>query len=546
MLLDISISFNGVTRNGIARLNEDGILDETFNPGGGADNPITDFTIQSDGKIIIVGDFTTFNGSNAIRIARINPDGSLDRSFNAGIGPNSTVNSVDVLSNGKIIIGGDFSTYNLLNNNGLMILNGDGSVYNKFNIGNGFNGSVKKVLAQPDLKIFCGLFTKFNDNLSNRIIRINYDGTIDRSFNIGTGANAAVYSMALQQDGKIVIGGDFNQFNGLNKNAIVRLNHDGTPDPTINFGTGANGSVLAVAIRSNYKLILGGGFTQFNNSDKKHIAQVHGGIIRTPGRLQFNFDEYVINEKGTNAIVTVVRSGGLMGDISTLFSTVDNTTANSATPGLDYTPLTTKLSFPEGEAIQNISLNIFDDIMIEDNEVVDLKLSEFTKGTEGLQSESKLIIRSDDSGVGFGSKLYSITEGQDGSLARIEIKRIGSLIGEVDITFLTATNGTAQATSDFQMVSNKIHFDDFETSQFINIPIVDDDIIEPTESVTLLLTNLLGNAYIQRDESKLNIVDNDFATGEFSFELSSYRALESANFATIGVVRTNGFTGIVD
>ena len=57
-----------------------------------------------------------------------------------------------------------------------MILNGDGSVYNKFDIGNGFNGSVKKVLAQPDLKILvCGLFTKFNDNLSNRIIRINYD-----------------------------------------------------------------------------------------------------------------------------------------------------------------------------------------------------------------------------------------------------------------------------------------------------------------------------------------------------------------------------------
>ena len=181
----------------------------------------------------------------------------------------------------------------------------------------------------------------------------------------------------------------------MNKNAIVRLNHDGTPDPTINFGTGANGSVLAVAIRSNYKLILGGGFTQFNNSDKKHIAQVHGGIIRTPGRLQFNFDEYVINEKGTNAIVTVVRSGGLMGDISTLFSTVDNTTANSATPGLDYTPLTAKLSFPEGEAIQNISLNIFDDIMIEDNEVVDLKLSEFTKGTEGFQSRAKLQIASD-------------------------------------------------------------------------------------------------------------------------------------------------------
>jgi hypothetical protein len=52
-----------------------------------------------------------------------------------------------------------------------------------------------------------------------------------------------------------LLGGNFNEFNGLNKNGIVRLKRDGSVDPTINFGSGANGSVLAIALRSDYKLI---------------------------------------------------------------------------------------------------------------------------------------------------------------------------------------------------------------------------------------------------------------------------------------------------
>ena len=60
-------------------------------------------------------------------------------------------------------------------------------------------------------------------------------------------------------------------------------------DPTINFGTGANGSVLSIALRPDYKMILGGGFTEFNSKPKQHIVQIHGGIIRTPGRLEFKF-----------------------------------------------------------------------------------------------------------------------------------------------------------------------------------------------------------------------------------------------------------------
>jgi len=205
-----------------------------------------------------------------------------------------------------------------------------------------------------------------------------------------------------------------------------------------------------------------------------------------------------------------------------------------------------ELTFPEGEAIQNVAIDILDDIEIENDELVGLILSGFTENTEGLQSEAELLISSDDSSIGFGSPLYTVTEGQDGSIARIEIQRLGALLGELELSFLTATNGTAQAKADFLMVSNKVQFVDFETSKFVNVPVLDDDKIEPIESVVLILTNLVGNAFIKVDESKLNIIDNDFGTGEFSFEYPSFRVRENDSFASIGIVRTNGFTGIVE
>src|SRR5206468_1632456 len=65
-----------------------------------------------DGKIIIGGDFTTYSGTTRNRIARINADGTLDASFNPGTGASGTVYSTAVQSDGKIIIEGSFTSYN--------------------------------------------------------------------------------------------------------------------------------------------------------------------------------------------------------------------------------------------------------------------------------------------------------------------------------------------------------------------------------------------------------------------------------------------------
>ena len=85
---------NGVQRNGIARLNTDGSIDTTFNPGNGANGPVYSVALQLDGTILIGGDFTSFDGILVNRIARLLADGQLDLNYQTGLGPDGPVFSV--------------------------------------------------------------------------------------------------------------------------------------------------------------------------------------------------------------------------------------------------------------------------------------------------------------------------------------------------------------------------------------------------------------------------------------------------------------------
>jgi uncharacterized delta-60 repeat protein len=269
-------SYNGTGRNYIARLNADGSLDGTFNPGTGANNIVRTTALQSDGKIIIGGSFGSYNGTARNYIARLNADGTLDNTFNIGTGTNSVVYTTALQSDGKIIIGGNFTTYNGTSINTIARLNANGTLDNTFNPGTGANGFVYTTALQSDGKIIIGgEFTSFNGTAINRIARLNADGTLDGTFNPGTGASATVWTTALQSDGKIIIGGFFTSYNGTGRNRIARLNADGTLDGTFNPGTGASATVWTTALQSDGKIIIGGGFTSFNGTAINTIARLN-------------------------------------------------------------------------------------------------------------------------------------------------------------------------------------------------------------------------------------------------------------------------------
>ena len=111
----------------------DGTPDTTFstNIGSGFNSSVFGVAVQSDGKIVVGGDFTTINGTGSNKIARLNADGTPDTTFSTNIGSgfngggfNNGVFGVAFQSDGKIIVGGNFTTINGTTSNFIARLNG--------------------------------------------------------------------------------------------------------------------------------------------------------------------------------------------------------------------------------------------------------------------------------------------------------------------------------------------------------------------------------------------------------------------------------------
>jgi uncharacterized delta-60 repeat protein len=269
-------TMNGVSRNRIARLNSDGSLDTGFNPGTGANSYVLALALQSDGKVLVGGGFTTMNGVSRNYIARLNSDGSLDTGFNPGTGTNGVVYALALQSDGKVVVGGLFSTMNGVSRSCIARLNSDGSLDTGFNPGTGANGQVGALALQPDGKVLVGgYFTTMNGVSRNFIARLNSDGSLDTGFNPGTGANDGVSALALQPDGKVLVGGYFSTMNGVSRNCIARLNSNGSLDTGFNSGTGANDGVSALALQSDGKVLVGGFFTTMNGVSRSCIARLN-------------------------------------------------------------------------------------------------------------------------------------------------------------------------------------------------------------------------------------------------------------------------------
>jgi uncharacterized delta-60 repeat protein len=221
-------NYSGITANRLMRLNSDGTFDSTFSIGAGFDNAVECVRVQSDGKYIAVGIYTNFSGQSRNRIARLNSNGSLDTTFVVGTGLSSIGRWVEIQSDGKYIVGGDFTSYSGLSADRIVRLNTDGSRDSSFVIGTGFNGTVRQVLILPSGKIMCvGDFTSYSGVSCNRIVRLNTDGSVDTTFNSGSGFNNSVRTIILDSKGYFTIGGDFTNYNGVISNRIVRLDQFG-------------------------------------------------------------------------------------------------------------------------------------------------------------------------------------------------------------------------------------------------------------------------------------------------------------------------------
>ena len=265
-----------------------GAYDRNFNPHSqydteppynfdpGANNQVQAVAAQPDGKVLIGGDFTSFNSYPVNRIGRLYVDGSVDRQFLTGTGADDTVTAIELRQDGRILIGGGFRSYNGNVSYGLAELNADGTLSTGFDVGTGFNAPVRDMKLMEDEKLLVvGEFNSYNNTNAVHIARLHSDGKIDHQFAPKRVPNAPVNAVDFDQDGSIVAVGEFNMVGDYKRNFIVKYKSDGRIDPDFESVEGANGIIHDVVIQPDGKIIIAGDFTRINFVERNRIARLN-------------------------------------------------------------------------------------------------------------------------------------------------------------------------------------------------------------------------------------------------------------------------------
>ena len=331
------LTVGSLTRTELLRLNANGTPDASFNAGAGPGpgGYLRDFEPQPDGAVVAVGAFGTFSGQVAAGVVRLLPNGGLDSGFavGSGIGTGGTnqASAVAIQPDGKILVGGRFATFNGQPANGLVRLNADGSSDPTF--ASPLNQSLARVeglLLQPDGKVLAyGLLPvnstshptpgivrllpsgsldpsfsaptfldaqvttggvygpavllqpdgklivagSFAVSGAQHLVRLNPNGSVDPSFQAGAGPSSAPVVLGLQPNGNVWVAGFFNDYDGV-ETPLVQLASTGTRDPSFSASLQVDASVQAMLRQPDGKIILGGNFTVLNGQPVHRLARL--------------------------------------------------------------------------------------------------------------------------------------------------------------------------------------------------------------------------------------------------------------------------------
>jgi len=268
----------GQARRYLARIHPDGDLDADFDAKVEGGLGVLATAALPDGGTVIAGSFSEVGGQAAGNIARLQSDGSADAAFAADT--NAWIGALAVRPDGRLLIAGDFSTVNGEPRAYVAGLNADGSLDASFDAI--VDGPVHALLRLPDGKLVIGGgFTSVDGVAQPLLARLNADGSLDPTFDAQItvhGQYDAVHTLLRQADGKLVIGGSFESVGGQDHYALARVHADGAVDadfqPQLTQLGGYPGTVLALALRADGKLLVAGGFDAIDGVARTNIARL--------------------------------------------------------------------------------------------------------------------------------------------------------------------------------------------------------------------------------------------------------------------------------
>jgi uncharacterized delta-60 repeat protein len=301
---------NPIVRNYIARVETTGAADFTFAPNN--EGTIFASVPLPNGQILVGGSFLSIGGVTQAYIARLNADGSLDRSFAPTF--NNSVQTIALQSNGQYLVGGHFTTVDGLPRNYVVRLNANGTFDGPFNPNPDSPVTMLAVLSNGQI-LMGGLFSDVVPNGATvattvgSLIRLNSDGTLDTTYNPEV-SGGAIYAASVLSDGRVVIAGEFTSVGGVNQSYVARLSSKGSYDTTETFNPQPNRPVYALAVQSNGQVIIGGSFSQVQPITGKApstatlpTVTLPNGTVQTypPVGLSSNYPIYVNNLARLNA-----------------------------------------------------------------------------------------------------------------------------------------------------------------------------------------------------------------------------------------------------
>jgi uncharacterized delta-60 repeat protein len=290
----------GASLNGIARLDSSGFVDLGFDPGEapatGTRQFLNGFVMQSNGRILVFGDFATFGAEVRHRIVRLQSTGAVDSTFNPPLDSLAyKAGGIDHVSlshdQGTVYVAGLLpqSTYG---NALLARLKSDGTLDSTFAATEALrdlgqigalcvdnSGNVVVAGRNPTLKLW-------------ELRRIQPDGSRDSTLKASylDDASEAVRVLFVQPDDRILVGGAFSSFNNSPSKYLVRLTANGSVDRTLNLGKGFDGhyvfgqGVFSLSVQSDHRILVGGGYDNFDSASVKPLLRLF-----EDGRLDSSF-----------------------------------------------------------------------------------------------------------------------------------------------------------------------------------------------------------------------------------------------------------------
>lgn len=345
----VYLPYSGVYKRtalvGLGKIKNTGYIDTAFTKALSSVNTVKGFTPTKDGKIIAYGTFTTYDGHSRTGLTKFSSNGSRDTTFAAtGVtgsgGGVAEITKVLEYSDGRLLFLGRYTVFNGSNRSGITRTNSTGATIDTNMVpgnpgGNwayghttGTVGSLvfafpqNGLITKADQKLVVfGAWTNWNlrgqntsENIYKYIMRFTSAGALDDTWLYSAMLNGGTSAGVEQADGKIVVIGSFTAYGATTGlGYIIRFNTDGTRDATFNSGTGFNAAPTGIVINPDDTMYVFGSFTSYNGTTATRLVK-----LTSSGTIDTTFAGYTTGISVAPSALQVADDGGVWVTTTTL------------------------------------------------------------------------------------------------------------------------------------------------------------------------------------------------------------------------------------